>query len=134
LRTFISLELLRRLGFEDEAKQYRRVWTRLYPNPRAGNIPPALLRNFQEVIALVVDTICYQPYKELGDKCLSQVIRFEPKEQQMIEEAARRLAAGNDPGVLPERYMIGASRFAFDNRLARPGVIAENFFKELSRR
>jgi len=39
LRTLISVELLRRMGFPDEAEEYRRAWTRIYPNPRAGNIP-----------------------------------------------------------------------------------------------
>ena len=83
---------------------------------------------------MVVDTVCFQPYATLGNKSLAQVIRFEPKEQQMIEEAARRLAAGNDPGIIPERFLIGAARFALDHRLARPGVITKNFYKELARR
>lgn len=52
----------------------------------------------------------------------------------MTEEAAKRLAAGNDPGVIPERFLIGAARYALDRRLARPGAITENFFKELARR
>jgi hypothetical protein len=52
----------------------------------------------------------------------------------MIEEAGRRLAAGVDPGILPERFMIGAARHALDKKLARPGVITENFYKELARR
>ena len=52
----------------------------------------------------------------------------------MIEEAGRRLAAGNDPGIVPERFLIGAARYALDNRLARPGVIAKNFYRELERR
>jgi hypothetical protein len=134
LRTFISTECLRRMGFPEEAEQYRRAWTRIYPNPRAGNLPESLIRNFPDVIALVVDTICFQRYQALGDKSLSEVIRFAPKEQQMVEEAARRLASGNDPGVVPERFLIGASRFALDNRLARPGVITENFYRELARR
>jgi hypothetical protein len=134
LRTFISIELLRRMGFPDEAGQYRRLWLRLYPNPRAGSMPSRLLDNFPEVIARVVDAICFQPYQELGNKSLAQVIRFQPKEQQMIEEAARRLAAGIDPGVVPERFLIGAARFALDHRLARPGVITDNFYKELARR
>jgi len=30
--------------------------------------------------------------------------------------------------------LIGAARYALDKRLARPGVIAENFYKELVRR
>jgi len=134
LRPFLSIELLRRMGFPREAEQYRRLWTRLYPHPRAGNIPGALLNTFPEANALVGDTVCFQPYPKLGNKSLAQVIRFEPKEQQMIEEAARRLAAGTDSGVVPERFLIGAARFALDHRLARPGVITENFYKELARR
>lgn len=134
LRTFISIDLLRRLGFPDQAQQYRRAWSRLYPQPSAGTIPRQLLDSFPEAHKLVVDTICFQPYATLGDKCLSQVMRFAPKEQQMIEEAARRLAAGTDPGIVPERFLIGAARSALDSRLSRPGAIAANFYTALSRR
>jgi len=134
LRTLISVELLRRMGFPDEAEEYRRAWTRIYPNPRAGNIPEAILKTFPEACAKAVDTMCYQPYKTLGGKSLAQVIRFQRKEQQMIEEAARRMAAGVDPGIIPERFLIGASRIALTRRLARPGVVTENFYKELVRR
>jgi hypothetical protein len=134
LRTFLSVELLRRMGFSGDAEQYRRAWTTLYPDPRGGTIPPALLRTAPDAIPLVVDTICYQPYPSLGNKPLASVLRFEPKEQQMIEEAAGRLAAGTDPGVVPERFLIGAARFALDHGLARPGVITERFYKELARR
>jgi transketolase C-terminal domain/subunit len=78
--------------------------------------------------------MCFKPYPTLGQKSLAQVLPFGIKEQQMIEEAAGRLAAGVDPGVIPERFMIGAARFALDNKLARPGMITENFYKELARR
>jgi len=134
LRAFISIELLRRMGFAEEAAEYRRAWMRLYPNPRAGSIPARLLDTFEEANAAVIDAVCYQPFKELGDKTLAQVLRFERKEQLMIEEAARRLAVGTDPGIVPERFLIGAARFAFDNRLARPETIMQNFYKELARR
>lgn len=134
LRVFLSIELLRRLGFAREATAFRQMWQRIYPDPQVGNLPAPLLHNFPETIAAVVDAICFQPYPSLGDKALAQVIRFAPKEQQMIEEAAHRLAQGNDPGVVPERFLIGASRFALDHRLASPGVITENFYKELARR
>lgn len=134
LRAFISIELLRRMGFADHGAQYRQLWNRIYPSASAGNIPGEILRSFPEANALVVDTVCYQPYAELGNKSLAQVMRFGQKEQQMVEEAARRLAAGNDPGIVPERFLIGAARFALDNRLAQPGAIAENFYKELARR
>ena len=83
---------------------------------------------------MVVDTVCFQPYAELGNKSLAEVMPFGQKEQHMVEEAARRVAAGNDPGIVPERFLIGATRFALDNRLARPEVIVETFYKELARR
>ncbi|HXN47794.1 MAG TPA: hypothetical protein VN893_14200, partial [Bryobacteraceae bacterium] len=134
LRTMISTELLRRMGFEDEAERFRGAWLRIYGKPPEGAFPSAMLKSFPRACALAVDSMCYKPYRALGGKSLTQVIRFERKDQHMIEEAARRLAAGVDPGVIPARYLIGATRVALDRRLARPGTITENFYKELVRR
>ncbi len=134
LRTLISVELLRRMGFTDEAEQYRRAWTRIYPNSRTGNIPEPILKTFPEACSRAVEAMCYRPYKTLGDKCLAEVVRFQQKDSDMVEEAARRLAAGTDPGIVPERFLISASRVALNRKLARPGVIMQNFYKELVRR
>jgi hypothetical protein len=132
LRMLNSVELLRRMGFKKEAGQFNSAWKRIYPSAATGTIPSGMLRTFPDACALAVDTMCYQPYSSLGNKSLAQVIQFGGKEQQMIEEAARRLAAGTDPGIIPERFVIGAARFALENRLARPGVIATNFYKALA--
>lgn len=134
LRLPLSTELLRRMGFPEEAARYRRAWLKLYPSPRDGTFPAEMLRRADEAIALVVDTICFQPFAALGNKKLSDVFRFAPKEQVLVEEAARRLALGTDPGVVPERFLIGASRFALDHRLAPPETIKEHFYTELARR
>jgi hypothetical protein len=134
LRALISIELLRRMGFRDHAAAYHQLWMRMYPNPQAGNLPRTLLDTFPAANALVVDTICFQPYPSLGNRSLAQVMRFEDKDQVMIEEAARRVSAGIDPGIIPERFLIGATRVALDQRLARPGVIADNFYRQLARR
>ena len=83
---------------------------------------------------VVVDAICFTPFPSLGGKSLAAAIRFGAKEQQMIEEAAKRLAAGTDPGIIPARFLIGAVRHAFEHRLARPGVLSRNFYLELARR
>jgi hypothetical protein len=132
LRMLNSVELLRRMGFVREAEQYRGAWKRIYPSASAGTIPGAILKTFPEACALAVDAMCYQPFRSLGNKSLAQVIQFGAKEQQMIEEAARRLSAGVDPGIIPERFVIGAARFAIDHRMARPGVITTNFYKTLA--
>jgi hypothetical protein len=132
LRMLISVEILRRMGFAREAAHYATAWKRIYPSAAAGSIPAGMLRTFPRACALAVDTMCYQPYPSLGNKSLAQVMGFGRKEQQMIEEAARRLAAGTDPGIIPERFVIGAARHALEHRLARPGVIATNFYKALA--
>ncbi|NWF78636.1 MAG: hypothetical protein HXY37_01140 [Chloroflexi bacterium] len=134
LRAFVSIELLRRMGFPNEARAYEQLWRSLYPDPGVGNIPPPLLRTWPEVIPLVVDTVCFQPYVSLGDRSLAEVLRFAPKEQQMVEEAAGRLGKGTDPGVIPARFLIGAARVAFERRLAPPEVITHYFYHELARR
>lgn len=132
-RMLINTELARRMGFESEAEQYRRLWTRIYPNPSAtGNMPAALLRSFKEACPLAVDAMCFQRYRSLGNRSLAQVLNFGGKEQQMIEEASRRLAAGVDPGIIPERFLIGAVRLALDRRIARPEVLTRNFYKALA--
>ena len=134
VRTLISVELLRRMGFRREAESFRRAWTKLYPDPRSGSMPRVLLDTFPEAVGVVVDTICFRRYRTLGDRSLAEAYRFEPKDQAMIEEAAVRLAAGTDPGVIPARFLISSARVALDRRLARPGVIARNFYTELVRR
>lgn len=131
LRLLINLELLRRMGFPGHAGAIERFWQRLYPAPQRSNLPPALLKSFPRCSELVVDTICFQPYSELGGKSLAQVSAFRPVHEPMVAEAADRLAAGVDPGILPARFLIGAARGAIDGRLAPPEKVAKNFYGAL---
>ena len=131
-RMLINTELLRRMGFESQAAKYRKVWLRIYPKPASDSIPKAVLRSFHEACPLAVDAMCFQPYRSLGNRSLAQVLNFGNKEHQMIEEASRRLAAGVDPGIIPERFLIGAVRMALDRRLARPEVLTKNFYRALA--
>jgi hypothetical protein len=132
LRMLINTELLRRMGFESESKQYRKSWMQLYPKPSSGNIPRPILQTFDEACKIAVDAMCYQPYRSLGNRSLARVLNFGAKEQQMIEECSGRLAAGVDPGIIPERFLIGAVRLALDRRLARPEVLTTNFYRALA--
>jgi hypothetical protein len=134
LRTLISCELLRRMGFPPKAEQHARAWTRIYPNPYFGTIPRDVVGTFEKACPIAVDAMCYRPFPSLGNKSLAQIMPFKPKDEKIIEEAAKRLAAGVDPGIVPERFLIGASRIALEQKLARPGVIMKNFYMELSRR
>jgi hypothetical protein len=132
LRLPITAELLRRMGFTKDAELYQSAWKRIYPKSAAGNIPDVILRTFPKACALAVDAMCYRPYRTLGNRSLAEVIPFGEKETNMIDEAAGRLAAGNDPGIIPERFTIGAARVALRRGLAKPGVITHNFYKALA--
>jgi hypothetical protein len=134
LRAHLNIELLRRMGFVDAAERYGRLWAGLYPDPRAGTIPRPMLESSPTVIPIFVDTVCYRPFPALGGKRLADVLPFGHKEQQIVSQAAERLAAGTDPGIVPERFLIGAARHALDTQLARPGVITKNFYEALGRR
>ncbi len=134
LRVFIDLELLGRMDFPDETETMRRAWRRLYPAGDNRLIPKPMIDSFPAAVHAVVETMCFQPYEELGGKSLAQVVRFSQRHQTMVAEAAGRLAAGIDPGILPERFLIGAARWAHDRRLAPAAVISTNFYQALGRR
>lgn len=133
-RVFISTELLRRMGFAEEAERYEALWSKIYPDPRAGALPRPLVDTFAAAHRAVVDALCFRPFDQLGKRSLAATISFDTKEHQMTLEAAERLAAGTDPGIIPARFLIGAARAALDRGLARPGVITRNFYTELARR
>jgi hypothetical protein len=134
LRVLINLVLLRRMGFEKIAGDLRRVWQRLYPSLTPDDIPPPVMESFARASELAVDTMAFQPYRQFADKSLAQVLRFGPREMQIVEQAGRQLAAGQELGAVPARFMIGAARFALDNRLATPQAITDNFYRTLGRR
>ena len=87
LRVLISVELLRRMGFQAEADQYARAWTTIYPGPREGTFPKEILATAPRAIPLIVDALCYRPFGEIGNKTLAEVYRFGQKEQRMIRNA-----------------------------------------------
>jgi hypothetical protein len=134
LRVLINLILLRRMGFGQLASDLTGVWQRLYPRVSPSDIPPPIMRSFGLAAELAVDTMVFQPYRQLAGKTLAQVLVFGPQQMAMVEQAGRRLAAGQDPGSVPVRFMISAARFALDQRLAAPQAITDTFYRMLGRR
>jgi hypothetical protein len=134
LRVPINLELLRRMGFAEESAVFDQLWNRIYPSGRLGTIPREMLDTFPRASALVVDTICYQPFPQLGGKSLAAVTSFNRTHDAMTREAAERLAQAVDPGIVPARFLVGAARAAIDTDLAPSGRIAVNFYRALLRR
>ncbi len=134
LRVPISLALLRRMGFGRMADDLGRVWRRLYPRVTPADIPAPILSSFGRAAELAVDTMAFQPYRQLDGKSLARIIEFGPRQMALVEQAGRRLAAGEDPGTVPARFMVSAARFALDHRLATPQAITDTFYRMLGRR
>ena len=134
LRVPISLVLLRRMGLGKMADDLGRVWRRLYPRVTPADIPPALTATFDRAAELAVDTMVFQPHTQLANKSVAQLLTFGPEQMAMVETAGRRLAAGQDVGTVPPRFMVGAARFALEQGLAPPQTITQNFYRTLGRR
>lgn len=133
-RLLINTKLLHRMGFTRDAERYEGLWHRLYPDAENSRIPPQLLSSFNQAAALVVDEMCYKPYQELGNRSLAQIAEFTPVHQQQTFEAAERLARGIDPGIIPARFLVAASRHALERRFASPEIITRNFYRALANR
>ena len=134
LRALINLELLRRTGFQREADALARAWQQLYPSARRGNLPSVMLKSFGSARRLVVQTICFEPYEQLGNKSLVEVVTFKPSHQAMVKEAASRVAVGTDPGIIPERFFVAVAREALEQNYARPETVRHNIYRALVRR
>lgn len=133
LRAGINFHLLRRMGYGKIAERLDWLWQQLYPHRGAGHLPPQLLESFPKAVEHVVEVICYQPYAQLGQRALCDVVVFKASYLPMIEEAAQRLAHDSDPGIIPERFLVGAARAALEKQLASPGRVKENFYRALAR-
>ncbi len=117
LRVFILAEMLRRLGFEEEAARVHRVWSHLYSPTRGHRIPARLLTASGKSIPHVVDEIAFQTRRNLAQRALVDIIPFGRPDERRIRKGAVFLTRGMVPTDLPPRHLVSASRYA----LARGG-------------
>ncbi|URD60742.1 hypothetical protein M8312_13340 [Sphingomonas sp. KRR8] len=133
IRVLLNIELLQRMGFGDDARQFRAAWDKLYPSSAWAQVPAWVRDKLPAQISAMVTAICYSPSPEYGGKCLAEVARFEPKHALLTQEAAVRLEAGDSTGVLPERFLIGAARLALARGKVSPETIYRSFYATLGR-
>jgi len=112
LRVLILAELLRRMGFGEDAGRVQRVWNGLYNPGRGHRIPVRLLASAFRVIPQVVDEIVFQPRRNLGQRALADVIQFSHEDEKQIRRGAKMLMRRKMPADLPPRFMVSASRYA----------------------
>jgi hypothetical protein len=114
LRVPIMAEMLRRMGFGQDAAELLGVWTGLY-NPRRGHrIPRDVLKSAREAIPAVVDEIAFQSKRALAERALVSVIPFSRRDQAAIRRGGLMLARGRVPVDLPPRFLVGSCRYALE--------------------
>ena len=114
LRAFILAEMLRRMGFIEDARRLARVWGSLYDPRRGHRLPHVLMHEARRAIPAVVDEICFQPRRNLAETALASVIRFSRDDEAAIRRGALRLSRGQWPADLPPRFIVSASGYALE--------------------
>ena len=132
VRVLILTEMMRRMGFAEEAARADKVWRQLYDPRRGHRLPPILMAATTRVIPAIVDEIAYQPRRGLGQHALADAIPFTRADEARIRSGGIAIAAGRVPN-LPARFFVSASRFALESG-ADPQAISKLVFGHLARR
>jgi hypothetical protein len=125
LRVLMLAEMLRRIGFAENAARLSRVWRTLYDPARGHRLPAALVGNPERIIAQVVDEIAFQTRRNLAHRALVDVIPFSAADQQAIAAGARLLMRGQGERVqLPPRFLVSAAAYALASGKIAPQALS----------
>lgn len=115
LRVFILAEMLRRMGFQQQAEQLQTVWRQLYESANPSRLPARLRQSADKLIPRVVDEIAFQPRRNLGQRALVDIIPYTPQDEARIRAGAKTLTTGKIPKDLPPRHLVSAAAFALQS-------------------
>jgi hypothetical protein len=133
LRVPLNCALLRRMGFRPEADAFEASWSKLYPDHLKAELPEPYRQTLKQGMEIMAQVCCYTREAAYGGRMLSEVIRFSHRDMGLVKEAADRLLAGENTGVLPERFLIAAAQVAIRTRKSTPAQVAKNFYLALGR-
>lgn len=135
VRAFLLAEMLRRMGFPEDARRNEEIWRRLYgPHLARARTPRRLLETAHRLVPHVVDEIAYQPRRGLAQHALADAVPFRASDERRIREAGAEIGRGRLPGDLSPRFAPSAARWALERRLAPPEAIARVVLGALTRR
>ena len=108
LRILVTLEVLRRQGFEEEREQLEANWQAIFKSHA--------MTEFVQDIEPIVESMIVGPYPEFRDAALTDVIPFSKSNQDNATDAADSvLKKGPIESVSNVRELYAASRCAFAN-------------------
>jgi hypothetical protein len=132
LRVHILAEMLRRLGFDEDATRLARVWNDLYNPRRVNRLPPRLLMTSSQIIPEVVDEIAFQTRRNLAQRSLADIIRFDLENERNIRVGAKVLGRGGMPQELPPRHLVSAASYALADGRIEPRLLANRVINRLN--
>ncbi|MDD1620038.1 MAG: hypothetical protein LUQ11_01060 [Methylococcaceae bacterium] len=132
LRVHILAEMLRRLGFDQDASRLSRVWDDLYNPRRVNRLPARLLSTSSRLIPEVVDEIAFQTRRNLAQRSLADIIVFDREHEQAILSGARSLGRGQMPHDLAPRHLVSAASYALAEGRIAPRLLADRVIDRLN--
>jgi hypothetical protein len=112
IRVLLLSEMVRRMGFLEEAARIEKLWRQLYDPKRGHRAPEALIAAAPRAAIEIVDEIAYQPRRNLAQHALADAIPFHREDETTIRRAGVAIAAGRLPKDLPPRFYVTASQIA----------------------
>jgi hypothetical protein len=132
LRVHILAEMVRRLGFDEDARRLSRVWDDLY-NPRQVNrLPARLLATSNQIIPEIVDEIAFQTRRNLAHRSLADIIPFDSNDENAIRAGAKALARGRIPAELTPRHLVSAASYALAEGRIAPRLLSDRVIDRLN--
>ncbi len=114
LRIGLLAEMLRHMGFQQDATRLAAVWNELYDLRRGHRIPGTLLREAPRVVPAVVDEIAFQPRRGLAERALATVLPFRRADEVAIRRAGIALRYSRPVRGLPPRHLVSAALYAIE--------------------
>lgn len=125
LRVHMLAEMLRRLGLGSDGNRLAKVWEDLYNPRRFNRLPARLLATSSRIIPEVVDEIAFQTRRNLAQRALADIIRFDLADERAVRAGAQQLAKGRVPDDLPPRHLVSASSYALTDGRIAPRKLAD---------
>jgi len=132
LRVHILAEMLRRLGFDKEARRLARVWDDLYNPRRANRLPVRLLSTSNRIIPEIVDEIAFQTRRNLAQRSLADIIRFDAHDENAIRAGTAMLIRGRIPQDLAPRHLVSAAGYALAEGRIAPRLLSNRVIDRLN--
>lgn len=129
-RNKIQVRVLEKLGFKKISKTLYDRWASLYDELNFLQLDrdKVEIEDFSIPIEGILDIVLQKSFEALGNKRLVDIVKYSADDYRLTLNVARNLINGKPAGVDKARYIVCASRIAFENKPDR----IENILKGIN--